>query len=114
MSTYTPDTWVIVRMKTSDETVYKVLAGWYGGFSTGDSWKLSSGITQVKEFAGVCEFLNYCGSTYECFDNAEGLSSLTNNMLQSWTLNVTPESLSTSIERISIDEFLKEWHSGRA
>jgi hypothetical protein len=109
MSTYTPDNWVVVRMKTPDETTYKVLAGWYGGFSTGDSWNLSSGITEVKEFAGVYEFLNYSGSTYECFDNAEGFSGLTSIMLQSWTSNVTSESLS-NIERISIEEFLKEWN----
>ena len=42
----TPDNWVVVKV---GEGIYKVLAGWSGGYLTSDSWKLNSGISEVKD-----------------------------------------------------------------
>ena len=42
---YKPENWVIVKIND----VYKVFGGWRGGFATGDSWKLNSGIEAIEE-----------------------------------------------------------------
>lgn len=48
--TYTPDNWVVIKFGGSDPH-YRVLAGWSGGYTTGDSWRMNSGIVQ-HEFDG--------------------------------------------------------------
>ena len=45
---YTPDNWVVIKMD-GDEPHYRVLAGWSGGYTTGDHWRVNSGITKVQE-----------------------------------------------------------------
>jgi hypothetical protein len=83
---YTPDRWVIVETKFHDatESFRKILASWYGGYMGADSWKLSSGIVNVKEFDDRYEFLNESGSTYICFKNCVGMSSYTSRILSGW------------------------------
>lgn len=49
MSTYHPDAWVPVLIESEKYgKVYKILAGWYGGFAGADSWKLSSGVQSIS------------------------------------------------------------------
>lgn len=74
MSEYSPDRWVVLEMKYGDETIRKVFAGWYGGFTQGDSWKLSSGIVNEREFDNRFEFENHSGSLYICHKGAYGMS----------------------------------------
>jgi hypothetical protein len=31
MSEHKPDRWVILKLKSNDEVIYKVMGGWYGG-----------------------------------------------------------------------------------
>ena len=76
MSTNTPDSWVVVRMKYNDKLTDKVLAGWYGGYLDGDSWKLSSGIITTEEFTDRYEFTNYSGSLYICYKQRERMSGI--------------------------------------
>ena len=76
MSTNTPDCWVIVRLRHDDNTIDKVLAGWYGGYLSGDSWKLSSGIETTEEFDNRYEFTNYSGSIYVCYKNRERMNGI--------------------------------------
>lgn len=67
MSTYTPDAWVPVLIESEKfGKVYKVLAGWYGGYLGSDSWKLSSGIESIKlsEDDSVLTMPQSSGSTY--------------------------------------------------
>lgn len=77
MSEYNPDKWVIVELKTPKETLYKVLASWYGGYTGSDSWKLSSGIQSVSEIKNGYAFHNYSGSVYNCHKEAYGMSMYT-------------------------------------
>ena len=65
---YTPDNWVILKLKAGklDSGLYKVLAGWSGGYLDGDTWKLNSGITEVKEDENYYYFYGYSGSCYRC------------------------------------------------
>ena len=74
---YTPDRWVLIEIGTPEEMTMKVLGGFYGGFAGANSWKLSSGTTSVIEHEDRLEMPQYSGSTYECFKNSYGLSSLT-------------------------------------
>jgi hypothetical protein len=80
-----PDRWVVVALSLNGESSKKVLAGWYGGYLNGDSWKLSSGITQVtKEGDKVFHFDNASGSRYTCQKGAFGMSSLMSGVYSSY------------------------------
>ena len=48
MTEYNPDSWVVIKMTYKDETFYKVLGGWSGGYLNGDSWRLNSGIEKCE------------------------------------------------------------------
>ena len=62
---YKPDNWVVIKLK-GDDPHYRVLAGWSGGYTTGDSWRMNSGITKVEEDDGAYYFSGSSGSTYRC------------------------------------------------
>jgi hypothetical protein len=65
--TENPDNWVVFKIK-GDDPHYRILAGWSGGYTTGDSWRMNSGITKVEEFVddGYYNFTGSSGSTYRC------------------------------------------------
>ena len=70
MSTYNPDCWVVIKITNNDEVLYKVLAGWGGGYLNGDSWRLNSGINLVFDHDRE---IHFHGSTYICHKEAYGL-----------------------------------------
>lgn len=72
MSYYIPDNWVVIKIK-GDDPHYRVLAGWSGGYTTGDSWRMNSGITKVEEDDGSYYFSGSSGSTYRCGKESYGL-----------------------------------------
>lgn len=109
MTKYTPDSWAILRMTTPEETIYKVLASWYGGYTTGDSWKLSSGITEVNDFEGYYDLPQYSGSSYHCYKSAEHISIIMAMMLSSWQEQIKDKE-GMSIKVINMDKFLDEWY----
>jgi len=65
MSEYRPDNWVIVQIK-GDDPHYRVLGGWSGGYTTGDSWRMNSGIVRVDEDEDHYYFFGSSGSCYNC------------------------------------------------
>ena len=67
MNEYTPDNWVVLKMNHEGETFYKVLAGWSGGYLSGDSWRMNSGISEVTEDGDYLLFHGYSGSVYRCY-----------------------------------------------
>ena len=72
MSTYTPDSWVIVKIQSEKYgTSYKVLAGWSGSYLYGASWKLSSGIVTFENKGEHYESLQDSGSTYVLYKSSE-------------------------------------------
>lgn len=86
MSEYTPDRWVVLEI-TSEKlgTIRKVFAGWYGGWAGSDSWKLNSGITNIRmDDEGWYEFEGYSGSTYSCHINGHGMSGYMAQILANW------------------------------
>lgn len=84
MRAYTPDRWVVVEFTTPIEIFTKVFAGWYGGSTGGDSWKLNSGITNTRIDGDIYEFDGYSGSTYRCHSSGHGMSSYMLNLMCSW------------------------------
>ena len=84
MSTYTPNRWVVIEMTHGDDVINKVFGGWYGGYTGADSWKLSSGITETKEYADYYEFTNVSGSVYVCHKEAEGFSGYMFDIYSGW------------------------------
>ena len=77
MSTYTPDSWVIVKIQSEKYgTIYKVLAGWSGSYLYGSSWKLSSGIVAFEDKGEHYESLQDSGSTYTLYKSSERMSAI--------------------------------------
>jgi len=60
-----PDNWVVIKFN-GEQPHYKVLAGWSGGYTTGDSWVLNSGITGVHDEGERYVFEGASGSEYSC------------------------------------------------
>lgn len=77
---YYPENWVLVKI-TGTDPHYRIFAGWRGGFASGDSWKLNSGVTSVTQNAksNFYEFKGASGSVYHCHPNCYGISGLYNN-----------------------------------
>jgi hypothetical protein len=65
MTEYTPDNWVIFKLK-GDDPHYRVLGGWSGGYLDGDSWRMNSGIIRVDDADGHWLFYGSSGSVYRC------------------------------------------------
>jgi hypothetical protein len=81
MAQYLPDKWAIIKI-TEDGTLYKVLAAWGGGYLGADSWRMSSGIKEVKERSGEWEVTNHSGSIYGCRKHSEGFTYLSGSIYE--------------------------------
>jgi hypothetical protein len=84
MSDYSPDRWVVVKIVTSKERLYKVFATWSGGWVGSDSWKMNSGITRASLVDDRWEFDGYSGSVYSCHREAYGTNGYGGNVLQNF------------------------------
>jgi hypothetical protein len=82
MSEYTPHRWVIVEIDSKEHgKIRKVLGSWYGGYAGSDSWRMSSGVTEVIEHDNHYEVHNHSGSIYTCYKGSEGMSGYTDSVL---------------------------------
>ncbi len=68
-----PENWVIFKITNNGNTYYKVFGSWAGGYLTGDSWKLNSGIASVEEDENYYFFYGYSGSCYQCRKDLYGI-----------------------------------------
>ncbi len=82
MSKYIPDKWVVIEMDNGEGKIQKILSTWYGGYLRGNSWRLSSGITEVEELDDSYIIKNHSGSVYICFKNRYGMSIYTSGILE--------------------------------
>lgn len=108
MNEYTPDVWVVLEFDAPEleQPVRKVFAGWYGGFAGSNSWKLNSGITEVRKTEDWYEFDGYSGSTYRCHANNYHMSSLMQGVLSKW-LKQADERGDVQIRILTLDEAVK-------
>lgn len=69
-SEYKPDNWIILKITPPEDsewdTFYRVLAGWSGGYATGDSWRMNSGIDKIETHGDYYHFIGASGSRYCC------------------------------------------------
>lgn len=78
----TPDRWVLVKITPPDgDTVYKVLAGWWGGYCGSDYWQMNSGVVRADRFGDEngrkgWNFHGFSGSVYRCYDSCRGFTRL--------------------------------------
>ena len=79
----TPDMWVMLRIKNENETFYKILAGFRGGYLSGDSWRLNSGITKADVKDKAIDFHGYSGSIYTCNKDLYGTNMLMQGVIES-------------------------------
>jgi Mor family transcriptional regulator len=80
---YIPDRWAIVKIvspQTDGKPMYKVLGSWHGGYLGGDSWKLNSGIKQIKKSKDKILFHGFSGSIYQGTKSNYGVSSYSNSV----------------------------------
>ena len=84
---YEPEEWVLVQV---DEDLVKVFGGWRGGYISGDSWRMNSGIEKVeRDRDGYWLFTGYSGTVYKCHKDAYRINSPYNNSILA-TQNLTP------------------------
>ena len=98
---YTPDNWVIVKIARPESVVYKVLAGWSGGYLDGNSWRLNSGIVRANREGDYIIFEGHSGSQYKCHKNTQRLSGATASIYES--LRQQGEQQGITVEMV--DEF---------
>jgi hypothetical protein len=106
MSTYNPDVWVVVKFSgedVPDGEMYKILAGWYGGFTQGDSWKLNSGITKITQDEHNYHVDGYSGSTYVCHKEAERTSVYTKGIFDSFSQQYKTQGRRVAMEIVPIE-----------
>jgi hypothetical protein len=84
MSEYFADRWVVLEIDSGKSVIRKLFAGFYGGYSGGDSWQINSGITAVRIKDGIYQFEGLSGSIYNCTKNGHGMSGLQQNILAGW------------------------------
>ena len=84
MSKYTPDKWVVIEIDYDGDKFQKILSSWYGGWAGSDSWRLSSGITEVVELEDSYIIRNESGSIYTCYKERYGMSFYSMSMLESF------------------------------
>jgi hypothetical protein len=80
MNKYLPDNWVVLKITHEGKTLYKVLAGWMGGYLDGDSWRMNSGITKAKIGGNNVIFYGSSGSCYVCRKGVYRLSMATSGV----------------------------------
>ena len=60
---YTPDRWEVINITNSKGVSHRrILGSWYGGFAGSDSWRASSGITEVIDDGDAWRVVNDKGS----------------------------------------------------
>jgi hypothetical protein len=98
MTSYIPDKWVVVKISRRDKNpVYKVFACWSGGFSTGDSWRLNSGVTRVARVKNRYEFQGSSGSVYLCHIGCYGSTGFGHSVLQNMIADASDAGVVTEI-----------------
>ena len=108
MSVYNPSCWIVLEFDggSGEPPLRKVFAGWYGGYLNGDSWKLSSGITDTKEFDDRYEFENYSGSVYVCRKDSERMSGYMTQIYSGFVKQVD-ETPNATMKVIQYEDSLK-------
>ena len=98
-----PDTWVILEIKSKNSLHHKIFGGWYGGYTSGDSWKISSGIkTFVNGDKDFYESLQLSDSIYRCYKQSYKMSFYMSQMYDNFSDQL--KSLDSKLRVLTEDE----------
>jgi hypothetical protein len=97
---YYPYRWVVLKITYKTEVIYKVLAGFAGGYLYGNSWQINSGIESVEMCDNHICFNGYSGSKYFCIPEGYGMnmdthaiySLMTSKQVDDYSVELMPES----------------------
>tara|TARA_Y100001963_G_scaffold160161_1_gene268471 strand:- start:2777 stop:3115 length:339 start_codon:yes stop_codon:yes gene_type:complete len=106
---YYPDNWVLVKLITPKETLYKVLGGWSGSYLEGTSWRLNSGIKEMvfNPEENVYEAYGYSDSVYILHPVSEGHRMATAGIVESLQKQAEIRE-GITVEEITLEQYLKE------
>lgn len=72
---YTPDKWAVVKIGGQDPH-YRIFGSWRGGYTSGDSWRLNSGVKSYTEDEDYYYFHGFSNSTYVCHKKGYGVAGM--------------------------------------
>lgn len=101
---YIPDKWIILKIKDKKETVYKILAGWSGGYLDGQSWRINSGINKITKKGAYYLFEGDSGSVYKCHNESYGTNLISSSILSKMLENPQTKDM---IEVLDNQDFTK-------
>ena len=78
---YFPDKWVVIKISIPEESIYKVFGSWIGGYLSGDSWRMNSGIESVSLNEDLILFKGFSGSIYHCHKDSYGTTAFSGGVL---------------------------------
>lgn len=101
----TPNKWVLLKLNEG----YKVFGTWSGGYLSGDSWRLNSGIKKITRNSDLITFHGYSGSKYVCHMSMYGIAGASNHaVLKSIVLTQGAEVLSELDAELYIKQQMEE------
>ena len=98
---YTPSGYLILKINTGSETIYKVMGSWEGrGMLDSDSWRMNSGITNIEldETTGLLSIHGNSGSIYKVPINAQGLNGYAKGILAPLLKGPNPKAVQVDIK----------------
>jgi len=93
---YTPDRWVLLEIEPYK--LYKVLAGWNGGYLSADEWRINSGIKSLTDEGQYFTATGHSGSEYRLYKDAEGFNKISADVLYNLQ-NAYPHIVTVSAEQ---------------
>jgi hypothetical protein len=84
MTEYFPDLWVIVKIHSPYQPIYKIFGTWLSGFDEPENWRLNSGIVRAEYKKGKYLFYGNSGSVYHCHEDNYGTSLYSSSVLKRW------------------------------
>lgn len=102
---YSPELWAIIKLESADDTHYRVVGSWHGGYLSGDSWKFSSGIEGCEAKGDHYNLPQTSGSVYKCYYDNYGMSNYTTSVLNGY-IRDTSESDKLTITLLTNEEAL--------
>ncbi len=100
---YIPHNWVKIRIQQEGkEDWFKIVGGWSGGFASGDSWRVNSGVESEKtgedEGGEYIDFIGYSGSIYRCYKANNRVSMSIAGVLQEVLNKERPSGTTVTME----------------
>ena len=107
-NTTIPNSWVLISLGKPNQ--YKIFGSWIGGYLSGDSWRLNSGIKSSTLENNVFIVKGYSGSVYHCGTNNYGVAGSYNQGILEGLMKDYPilELISEAEAMVILNGFISE------